>query len=85
MCIRGQNRLQLGPLRSLHLKCLGAEVICGGTPAPQLKSAGLCLSMMPNLDGVTDIVVVADPVVRRRTLRGRLTSLLLLRVSTHGP
>jgi hypothetical protein len=41
--------------------------------------------MMPIIDGVMDIIVVADPVVHGRTLRGRLASLLLLRVSTHGP
>jgi hypothetical protein len=35
------------------------------------------MSVVPGLDGVTDIAVAADMVVRRGMLRGRLMPLLL--------
>jgi hypothetical protein len=64
---------------------LGAEVIRGGAPAPPLRSVGLCLSMVPSLNGVTNIAVITDSVVHGGTLRGKLTPLLLLGPSAPGP
>ena len=42
----------------------GAEVIWDRALTPSLRGTGLRLSMAPGLDGVMDIVVVADLVAR---------------------
>jgi hypothetical protein len=39
----------------------------------------------PGLDGVADIVVIADPVARRRTLRRKVVPSLLPRRGTLAP
>jgi hypothetical protein len=64
---------------------LGAEVIWGGAPAPLLGSAGLLLSMAPDLDGVADVTVVVDPMVHGGTPRGKLTPLLLPGLGAPSP
>ena len=44
-------------------KCQGAKVIQGKAPTLLLRGMGLRLSMAPCLNGVADIVVVANLVV----------------------
>ena len=46
---------------------------------------GLCLSMVPSLDGIMEIVVVADLVLCGGTLRRKVTPLLLPRLGALGP
>ena len=60
-------------------------MIRGGALALSLWGMGLCLSMASILDGVMEITVVADPVVRMRTSRRKVMLLLLPRLGTLGP
>jgi hypothetical protein len=60
-------------------------VIQGGALAPSLRSMGLCMSVVPGLDGVTYITVIADPVAHKGMPRGRLAPLLLPVLGVPGP
>ena len=60
-------------------------MIRGDAPAPSLRGTRLCLSMVPRLDGVMDIAVIADPVARGGMLRRKVMPLLLPRLGTLGP
>ena len=83
-----RRRLEL-PRVGGRLDCyperLGAEVVRGGAPVPPLGSAGLRLSVAPGLDGIADVAVVADMVVRGGTPRGKLAPSLLTGLGTPGP
>jgi hypothetical protein len=45
----------------------------GWYPRPSLRGMGLCLSVVPSFDGVTDIAVVADPVAHGGTPGRKVT------------
>jgi hypothetical protein len=60
-------------------------VIQGGTFAPPLRSVGLHVRLVPGLDGVTDVMIIANPVACKGTPKGRLVSLLLPRLDALGP
>jgi hypothetical protein len=62
----------------------GAKVIRGSTLAPLLRGMGLHLSMVPSFDGVTNIVIVTDPMMRGGTPRRKVTPSLLLRLGAPG-
>jgi hypothetical protein len=75
-----------------HLGCYnhclehqGDEVIRVGAPALSLRGMGLRLSVAPGLDGVTDVVIIANPVACGGTTRRKVTPSLLPRLSTPGP
>jgi hypothetical protein len=60
-------------------------VIWAGAPTPSLKSMRLHLSVASGLDGVTNITVIANLVMRWWTLRGKLVSSLLPGLGALGP
>jgi hypothetical protein len=58
----------------------------GRPTAPSLRGMGLCMSMAPGLNGVTEVAVIVDPVSRGGgTPRRKVTPSLLLRLSAPGP
>jgi hypothetical protein len=59
-------------------------VIQGGTPTSPLRGAGLHLSVAFGLNGVANVMVVADPVVCEGTPRRKVMPLLLPRLGTLG-
>jgi hypothetical protein len=61
---------------------LGAIVIQGGALTPLLRSARLCVSVAPGLDGVVDVAVIANPMAHGTTSGGRLVPSLLLGLGT---
>jgi hypothetical protein len=63
----------------------GAKVIRDRAPALSLRGTVLRLSMALGLDDVTDVMVIANLVPCRGTLRRKVTPLLLLRHGTLGP
>jgi hypothetical protein len=63
----------------------GAKVIQDRAPAPSLRGTGLCLSVAPSLDDVIDVMVIANLVPHRGTLRRKVMPLLLPRLGTLGP
>ena len=68
-----------------HPKRLGTEVIQDDALAPPLRSAGLHVTMVPGLDGVMDVMVIANLVVHGRAPRGRIAPSLLSRLGAPGP
>jgi hypothetical protein len=64
---------------------LGGQSDSGWCPYPSLKSTRLHLSMASGLDGVTNIMVIANLVMRWWTLRGKLVSSFLPGLGALGP
>ena len=60
-------------------------MIQGGAPAPLLRGEELCLSVVPGLDGVTDVAVIVDLVVHGGRPRRKVVPSLLPRLGTLGP
>ena len=75
---------RVGSRLDRYPECQGAKVIQGCALSPSLKGTGLRLSMAPSFNGVTDIMVIADLVVRRGMPRRKVTPSLMLRLGTPG-